>query len=304
MAEYVVDELALIADLFSDVPAECSEIFRLVRLQTIDLLTIDEENFERRLSIIPHSLNAAQLWESVSNWRVRNNLVGVCIVNQDNIAVQQTTVAEISQVTKPEPEPLDWHDLSSDPASCKPGPSGVTSGKEIQEAAFQKQEDITTIPGTAEWPVGDEDTVAENPSDQEPTDPATAEIVQIKEPELLIEPTSWYDPFSDPMNCKPGPSRVSSRKQLQELEIGSLVWPNPTVSKNRSSVAKQEDITPAPGTYAWPVDEDAVTENPAEQEPTDQENQPLDKVCWVRGWIKNLKPLMHSEPKTIITTDK
>lgn len=72
MAEYVVDELALIADLFSDVPAECSEIFRLVRLQTIDLLTIDEENFERRLSIIPHSLNAAQLWESVSNWRVRN----------------------------------------------------------------------------------------------------------------------------------------------------------------------------------------------------------------------------------------
>lgn len=79
MAGYVVDELALIADLFNDTPVECGQIFRQAGLQTADLLTINQENFKYRLSLFPHDVQIDKIWESIVNWRIRN--VSICFLS-------------------------------------------------------------------------------------------------------------------------------------------------------------------------------------------------------------------------------
>lgn len=68
----VLDEQALFADLFEEVPAECIDLFRRVKFGIAELLTVNEEDFVSILAVNSPPFEVAQIWKWIANWRRRN----------------------------------------------------------------------------------------------------------------------------------------------------------------------------------------------------------------------------------------
>lgn len=65
------NELELIADLFGDAPAESGRVFSQFGLTTVDLVTLDQTEFEKRLELL-HPETISLFWKAVFRWRARN----------------------------------------------------------------------------------------------------------------------------------------------------------------------------------------------------------------------------------------
>lgn len=68
----ILDDQALLADLFTEVPEDCVELFRRAKLGIGELLTLSEVDFILNVSVNSPPIEVTEIWRWIINWRNRN----------------------------------------------------------------------------------------------------------------------------------------------------------------------------------------------------------------------------------------
>nr|XP_029716383.1 uncharacterized protein LOC115259737 [Aedes albopictus] len=79
----ILDDQALLADLFTEVPEDCVELFRRAKLGIGELLTLSEVDFILNVSVNSPPIEVTEIWRWIINWRNRNVSIIFYIPNQE-----------------------------------------------------------------------------------------------------------------------------------------------------------------------------------------------------------------------------